>query len=178
MKIAIRSYLAGSYLLETEPHQWSTIAILDSSMKHSKFIGDYSKNHLYLTFDDIVLNELGKKTVDASHLERALAFAKNADNLLVCCRAGQSRSAATAFILSYALQGKEFALALLNPKRHVPNSFVVEQGARLLGKPEILHLFQAWRDEHRSVRLVDHYDEIEAEVMELERQGAQDRITR
>lgn len=82
----------------------------------------------------------GKRRPATDDLRAALDFGADSQNLLVWCRAGQSRSAATAFLICYRRLGPDAARRLLNPERHVPNSLVVDLRAanrRSFGHSEI-----------------------------------------
>ena len=109
-------------------------------------------------------------------LHRALNFARGSYNLMVCCRAGQSRSAAVAFVIACSLKGYEAAAAMLNPARHSPNSVVVALGAEALGDPLVMQTLHDWRKANQGVVLLDFISEIEREFDELEAAGAINRI--
>lgn len=176
MEIAIRNYLSGSFLLEQEPNAWDAIVILDPVASHTAFVGEHTRRHLYLRFDDVELDTRGKRSPTTHDVRSALDFASKSQKLLVCCRAGQSRSAATAFVISYELLGPDAARSLLDPKRHAPNSMIIELGSRLTTNSLLKETFDGWCSENRSVKLRDHLDAIEREFEELERRGARNRI--
>lgn len=177
MNIVIRNYIGASQLLECEPKDWSAIVILDSNCAPTSFVSEYAARYTYLTFDDLTLGHSNKRIVEHTHLQQAMDFATDVERLLVCCRAGQSRSAATAYVVAYARRGRSTAIELLDPKRHIPNELVVRLGSDVLEMPEIFADFKEWQVRNQHVKLADFYDEIEAEVDELERQGARNRIT-
>jgi predicted protein tyrosine phosphatase len=176
--IAVRSYLAASYLLLQEPNTWDAIVILDSDLSPSDFVERLARRHLYLRFDDVAQDGDGKRAPAYDDIRRGLEFAKAADNLLVCCRAGQSRSAALGLSAAYQCGGWGAALGLLNPMRHAPHALVVALAAKVLGRPELVSDFNSWRQANCSIRLIDYLHEIEAEAEELERQGATNHIVR
>ena len=178
MNIVIRSYLAGSFLLESEPKTWDAIVILDSRISPTDFVDHHARRHVYLRFDDVVTETRDKQAPTPDDLQIALEFSASSDNLMVCCRAGQSRSAATAFLINYHRFGKDAAHNLLDPKRHVPNSLVIDCGARFLNDPHVLTAFDDWRSEHQGIDFFDYVDDIEREIDELERQGACNRIVK
>ena len=177
MNIIIRNYLSGSYLLESEPNTWNAIIILDSSVTPTSFVSAHTVNHLYLMFDDIVSEIQGKKSPTLNHIHQAIAFAKDKENLMICCRAGQSRSAAIAFLISHNFDGHESAYQLLDPKRHAPNSLIINLGIGLIDDPTVIHTYRRWKESHRNTKLSDYYEEIEHEYDELELHGARNRIT-
>ena len=176
MNIAIHNYLTGSYLLESEPQKWDAIVILDTGLTHSNFVSRYSRRFLYLYFDDVIINSLGRRAPSHDDIKDAIEFSGQSDNLLVCCRAGQSRSAATAFVICHIRKGADAALELLNPKRHIPNTRIIEIGSILTNGDSVSRVFQKWQTDHKHVRLSDYYEEIERELDELESRGAKNRI--
>jgi predicted protein tyrosine phosphatase len=175
MKIVIRNYLSGSLLLEREPRIWDAIVILDRVATPTDFVAKQARRHLYLRFDDIESSMDGKRIPSTDDVRSAVQFSSESENILVCCRAGQSRSAAIAFVLCYRLLGADAACRLLDPTRHSPNSLVVELGSQVIDEPQLLETFRQWRMDNR-VRLSDYIDDIERECDELERQGARNRI--
>ncbi|MDB4778381.1 hypothetical protein OAG68_02885 [bacterium] len=176
MNLEIHNYLSGSYLLETQSNSWDTIVILDSNLPESSFVKSKSQRSLQLKFDDIT-NPTAKKIAPTAELvQRAIEFGLQSKNLLVCCRAGQSRSAAIAFSIGYEKIGKSFALELLNPQRHSPNGFIIEIAATLIGRPGLLDTFDQWIGNRGKIRMTDHLDEIEEEYRQLETLGAKNHI--
>ena len=177
MEIEIHNYLSCSFRLEKEPGKWDAIVILDSTLPMSEFVDANTNRALQLVFDDISEPTTGKVAPERQHIAEALEFSASSSKLLVCCRAGQSRSAATAFIIAFELLGSNQALRLLNPKRHSPNFRVIRIADELVQRPGILNTYDDWRIERGDLRLTDCLDEIEAEYDELVRFGATDRIS-
>ena len=138
----------------------------------------YSRRHLYLRFDDVLLATPGKRPPTIQDIQKAMNFATDSENLLVTCRAGQSRSVATAFLIAFQQVGSDAAVSLLNPKRHSPNSLILKLGEKLVDAPILLSTFNDWRDSNLDIRLMDYVDEIEREYDELELLGAKNRISR
>jgi predicted protein tyrosine phosphatase len=176
MNIIIRGYLSGSFVLQQEPGVWNVIVILDSGLTHTDFVSENAIKHIYLRFDDVDRHMTGKRLPQLQDLQRALNFARGSSNLMVCCRAGQSRSAAVAFVIACSLKGYEAAAAMLNPARHSPNSVVVALGAEALGDPLVMQTLHDWRKANQGVVLLDFISEIEREFDELEAAGAINRI--
>jgi predicted protein tyrosine phosphatase len=178
MEIEIHNYLSCSHLLETESGDWDSIVILDSSLPRSKFVDQHSRRTLQLTFDDIIAPTANKSVPDHSQVESALEFGLNTEKLVVCCRAGQSRSAATAFAIVFEKHGGQDAISILNPKRHSPNYKILQIAAELIERPGLLNAYDKWGYDVGDTRLTDHLDEIESEYDQLESIGARDRISR
>lgn len=177
MRVAIRSYLAASHLLQNEPGLWDAIVILDSDVQETDFLDRQCRRHLILRFDDIVTQQSQKLVATEEDIAAAIAFAANASNLVVSCRAGQSRSAALAFVIAYKKLGPKAASQLWNPRRHSPNSLVLELASPLIDDPGFLQTYDHWRASNKGVSLVDYLDEIEAEIDQLEAAGVRNQIT-
>ena len=178
MRLEIHNYLSGSFLLESEPNCWDAIVILDSSLSESQFVDDHAQRSLQLRFDDITQSVENKIIPSSELIEKALDFGLESEKLMVCCRAGQSRSSATAFSIAFEKLGDDAALKLLNPKRHSPNFRVIQIANELVERPGLLNLYDQWGFSIRDQRLTDYLDEIEAEYDKLEELGARDRISK
>ncbi len=176
MDLRIGGYLPASYLLENEPAKWDALVILDSQLEATDFVRTHGRRHLYLRFDDIQHATEDRRLVTSAQVAEGLEFAKGSQRLLVSCRAGQSRSAAMAYLIACQELGVAAALAAIDPTRHIPSPLVVRLGAALLDVPDALDAFQRWRTEHRHVALSNYYDELESEFDELVARGATNRI--
>jgi len=176
MNLVIRSYLSASVLLECESKIWDAIVVLDTGLMPTDFVAQKARRHLFLHFDDALNAATGKRAPTNEQLQEALEFAAESENLLVACRAGQSRSAAIAFVIAYQRLGPLAAQAILNPKRHAPNKLIIELAAGHLADPTIESTFKEWQKVHHGVQLSDWLDEIEEEHDRLEREGAVNRI--
>lgn len=176
MRIVIRNYLSGSDLLDREPDTWDAIVILDPGLRPTEFVERRAKRHIYLHFDDVASEISGRRTPTVWDVRAAIDFATNSESLMVCCRAGQSRSAAMAFVICHHCTGPEAARRLLDPRRHSPNALIVQLGAQELGDPTIVLNHETWLEDNRHVVLSDHFDDIEREFDALEARGAQNLI--
>ena len=174
--VRIHGYLAASFLLEQEPGRWDVLVILDSGLVETPFVGEHAKRHLCLWFDDVVAPTEGKTLASQEDVAKALRFAGTCDKLLVSCRAGQSRSAALAYLALCQAGSAEDAVRVFDPTRHIPNRLIVELGDRVLGDPDVLDQFERWRSRHEHVSFSDHFDDIERELDALIEQGAVNRI--
>lgn len=176
MDIRIASYVAASLLLEREPGLWHAVVMLDSGKHPTDFVKAHTLSYLYLRFDDVEGPRVDKELPTRSLIAQGLNFAKGKDKLLVCCRAGQGRSVALAYLISCGEQGVQEALKLLDPTRHRPNRLVVALGDSLLETPEALDQFDDWKRRHSHIRLSEYYDDMEKEFDALEAQGASNKI--
>ena len=177
MEIEIHNYLSCSHRLEVEPGTWDVIVVLGSSVSESSFVSERSRKNIQLWFDDIVTPKMGRTEPSAEVIGSALAFGLESQKLIVCCRAGQSRSSALAFSIAYEKLGEEAALGLLDSKRHAPNYRVLQIADALLERPGVLSAYNYWNTT-RQFRLTDYLDEIEAEYDHLEALGARNMIDR
>jgi predicted protein tyrosine phosphatase len=173
MEIRVCGYVAASLLLEQEPNQWDVLVILDTGINPTDFVAQHTLRHLFLFFDDIEEPRQGKQLVTSHLVKQGLDFAAGKEKVLVTCRAGQSRSAAMAFLIACECMGRQQAIEILDPTRHRPNRRVIEVG----GHHEALAYFDEWRVCHSHVRLSDYYDRLEREFAAMEARGARDRIT-
>ena len=176
MEIKIAGYMAASHLLEREPGRWHSVVILGAD-ESSGYAEARTLSCLYLNFDDVLDPQPGKITPTPDEIWRGLSFAAGKDKVLVSCRRA-GRSAALAYLIACQDRVPAEAITLLDAARHSPNRLVVKMGATVLGDLAILDRFDEWRRNNSRTRLSDHYDEIEAEFDELERQGARDLITK
>ena len=126
MEIEIHNYLSCSHRLETDSGNWNSIVVLDSSLADSEFVTHHSRSSLQLRFDDITAPAPNKIAPNSELISSALSFGLSLNKLIVCCRAGQSRSSAIAFAIAYEKLGRLDALRLLNPKRHSPNYRILQ----------------------------------------------------
>lgn len=176
MQIRTASYVAASLLLDQEPGQWHTLIILDSGKRATDFVQSRARSYCILRFDDVEGPRPKKATPTTALIEQGLDFASGKDKLLVCCRAGQSRSVGLAYVICCREKGVEEALKLLNPTRHCPNRLVISLGEGLLETVALLAPFDEWRHRHAHIRLSDYYDDMEKEFEALEAQGASNKI--
>jgi predicted protein tyrosine phosphatase len=176
MEIRVGGYLEGSFLLEQEPGQWHALVVLDSGRQATEFVARQARSHLYLRFDDVEEPRANKLSPAEAQIRQALDFAAGKDRLLVCCRAGQGRSAALAYVIRCRESSVAEALKLLDPTRHRPNRLVVALGDAFLGDPAVLDQFDEWRRRHAHIRLADYLDERTKEFDALEARGACNRI--
>jgi predicted protein tyrosine phosphatase len=157
--------------------RWHALVILDSGVEPTGFVAAHTLSHEYLVFDDIESPRPTRRPPTEALIEQGLKFAAGKERLLVCCRAGQGRSASMAYLIRCRDVGAPEAVALLDPTRHRPNRLVVELGDRLLSELQPLQAFDDWRHRHGHIRLSDYYDEMEREIDRLVEAGARDLIT-
>lgn len=177
MLIRIENYLSGSYRLTSEPKQWDALVVLDSGLSESRFVTQHARRSLQVRFDDVLKAKRNKIEPNVQLVECAIKFGLSAEKLLICCRAGQSRSAALAFAIAFENGDQTAAFDLLNPRRHSPNPRVIEIANELVRRPGLLNAFDQWIAAKGDKRLTDYLDEIETEYDRLLALGAKDRIS-
>ena len=155
---------------------WDAIVVLDSDLIPTEFVAKNSRRHLYLRFDDVSADKKGKRCPTLDDLQNALRFAELSKRLLVCCRAGQSRSAGLAFAIACKFCSPIDAIALLNPKRHNPNLLLVKLANELLDNPNVLLTLEEWRSRNKNIRPSEFVDDLDKDFRELERLGARNLI--
>lgn len=146
-------------------------------MPLSDFVPSHSRRSLLVHFDDVTSPTPNKVEPTLDPVSKAIKFGFKSDKLIVCCKAGQSRSAAVALSIAYDKLGKNLAFAILNPKRHSPNVRILQLADEVIDRPSLLDHYDEWGIENGDIRLTDFLDEIESEYDELERMGARDRIS-
>ncbi len=178
MIIEIHNYLSASHQLFTQPGMWDSIVILDSNLPVAPIIEENSNKTLVLHFDDISVEQDRKIAPSSDVINQAIEFGVGSEKLMVCCRAGQSRSAAIAFSILFERLGEDAAIKLLNPKRHAPNERVIEIASGLVQRHGLRNAYEQWRSQSRKFHFTDFLDEIEQEYRELETLGAVDEISK
>jgi len=103
---------------------------------------------LHLEFDDIDLPRQTLQPPTAEHVSKALEFAKEVEDLIVCCNAGISRSAGLAYVIECSrVAHPALACGVWDKDRHHPNRMVVRLGGELLGNPEIERQHTKWMNQ-------------------------------
>lgn len=176
LTVRICGYLQASFLLEREAVRWDALVILDSQSSPTDFVELHARRHLYLRFDDVDRPMEGRRLVTTEQIAQGLDFCTGGGHVLISCRAGQSRSAAMAYLVACKYQGIDEGLKLIDPKRHIPNPLIVRLGAGLLDRPDVWDAFERWRVAHRHISLSDYYDDLEREFEEIVARGGTNRI--
>jgi predicted protein tyrosine phosphatase len=79
-----------------------------------------------------------------------LEWAADKTNLVVACRAGISRSSASAVVIMASRGPILDAVNVLRPEIHSPNLLIVRYGEQILGKPGLTEAVQEWKRWRRS----------------------------
>jgi predicted protein tyrosine phosphatase len=140
MKIQICSHEAAAALLLRKPHALDVVLIANPGARYDNeetlnAIRSNAKGLCELAFDDIEAPREHFSMPEAHHIQTALDFAADKDQLLVTCTAGKSRSAALSYVLACSKMKPSEAVLVLDPSRHTPNQRVIVLGYNLLGRP-------------------------------------------
>jgi predicted protein tyrosine phosphatase len=126
------------------------VASLCLSMLILRFndLDDVHLNHL--STSDLVKN--GLHYPERGHIEAALDYAKDKQELLIHCAAGVSRSSAVAYLIACSRVGTMEALRVLDSLFHWPNNRVVRLGAEIMDNPEIKQTIKKWKADHGTLQ--------------------------
>lgn len=113
----------------------------------------HAKKSLVCQFQDIELERYDPASTNwkagpqKEHIQAIIEFAKDKDNLIVCCHAGISRSSASAFVIACSKEDPKEAVKVLDKRKHDPNVSVVKYGSELLNKPEMVEVIKQFKVE-------------------------------
>lgn len=165
MAIKILGHARAVKFLEQNPDQFDVIFISDPrssyAIKGSEKITKLAKEVCSLFFYDLI--SAGKETFPGpsqEDIEKALAFAKGRENLLVSCQAGISRSSATAYVIKAAETNPIDALDILDKSMHIPNDFIIYHGSNILNL-NLTDVINKWKKKTEQIQ-----DEIELDIQE------------
>ena len=83
---------------------------------------------------------------EKQHVQKALEWAIEKENIAIACMAGVSRSSAIAFAIETCRHGPWQAESVLVKGQHRPNKLIVKYAAELLGEPEMIDVADQYRD--------------------------------
>jgi len=127
-----------------------------------RFIDINKSNIFHMMFDDIYgIKDNYKRRLDylsrhiskplifptRVHVESALDWAENKDELVSCCQAGVSRSSAMGFLIACKYNGINNAINLLDRRLHYPNDLIVKTGSEILNDTKVWSAYKDWIDE-------------------------------
>lgn len=144
-KIIIASRPESRRLCDYDPNKYNVVSILEPNMEAPKEVRDHAKEYIPLNFHDIEYERDGYVHPTREHIEAALDWAKDKDDLVVACRAGISRSSAIAYLIQCTREHHpRLATEILTPLRHHPNSMIVKLGAEILKDKAVLDEYHKW----------------------------------
>jgi predicted protein tyrosine phosphatase len=148
--------------VKKRPHALHVISIRDYRDKTAPVdkVAGLCLSMLVLRFndlDDVRLSHLstadlakhGLHYPERGHIEAALDYAKDKQELLIHCAAGVSRSSAVAYLIACSRVGTMEALKVLDSLFHWPNNRVVRLGAEIMGDSEIEQTIKKWKDDYQ-----------------------------
>jgi len=167
MRIKILGHARVAKFLEQNPNQFDVIFISDPrnsyAIEGSEKIPKLAKEICNLFFYDLI--SAGKDTFPGpsqEDIEKALAFAKGRENLLVSCQAGISRSSATAYVIKAAETNPIDALDILDKSMHLPNDFIIYHGSNILNL-NLTDVINKWKKKAEQFQI---QDEIKLDIQE------------
>lgn len=146
MKIQIMSRNKAEQFVKGNPDH-PIIAIGEPTSEDVQRVTKNSKNCLCLLFHDIEMPRGGYTVVQKNHVEEAVAWAKDKEDLVVACRAGVSRSSAMAYIIMCSKYDPKEAIKVLDVDTHAPNQHVVKLGSEVLENKEVFNVYLRWLGE-------------------------------
>lgn len=131
--------------LKVAPGELLVICITNEDTPLPEEIKNLAAEVLHLVFDDNEFEDEKGISPQRHHIEKALEFAKDQEDLVICCHAGISRSAAMAYVIECS-RGVHPAMAvgIWNKERHYPNRRIVHLGALVLNDPNIDKYYTKW----------------------------------
>lgn len=145
MSIIIASRKTSCDLAREHPGRYNIVSILEPGIEVPMQVWDYAKECLPLHFHDIEYARDGYVHPTEEHVQKALDFASNKDELVVACHAGISRSSAIAYLIQCTKEHHpRLALKILKPFKHHPNSLIVKIGSELLKERAVLDEYYKW----------------------------------
>lgn len=91
------------------------------------------RNALVMEFNDVTWED-DVAPPKKQHVEQALEWSKDKEDIVVACAAGKSRSAAIAYVIECAHKNPTEAIKIFDPKFHYPNELIVKYGIDILGE--------------------------------------------
>lgn len=142
--LQILSHAETIVKLKIAPDELMVICITNEGTPLPDEISQLATEVLHLVFDDTDFED-GKNAPQQHHVEKALEFAKEREDLIVCCHAGISRSAAMAYVIECS-RGVHPAMAvgIWNKQRHYPNRRIVHLGAVVLNDTNVDKYYTKW----------------------------------
>lgn len=136
----------ASATVKEKPDTYDVVSIRNTNRSYSdyKTISQKAKDCCEVYFDDVWLkkHELrGYKLATRKQIKDILKWAKGKDQLIVHCKMGKSRSSAVAYLIACMENDPERAITILDKHFHLPNEWIVELGADILGNPKIWDVF-------------------------------------
>ena len=131
-----------------EHGRYSVIFITDEDLLHHGdlwlSINRNAANLIGFTFEDV---EFGINAPTRNDVQLAIEWGRKvkSEDLIVCCMAGISRSSAIAYCIECTRTDPEQALNILDKKFHYPNSLIVNYGAKILGKLNMIENIENWK---------------------------------
>jgi predicted protein tyrosine phosphatase len=149
MSFLIRPHEGALALVREQPGQYDVVYITSPlfpfPVEGSETILELARSALMVQFDDVEGAMDGLAAPQRHHVASVLDWAAGKSNFLISCRAGISRSSATAVVIRASRMPIGEALEVLVPRLHYPNQLVVQHGEAILGKPGLADAVREWK---------------------------------
>jgi predicted protein tyrosine phosphatase len=149
MNIMICSANDAAHQLRVQPHHWYVVSLRCRTEDRPEFkkvarLSHLARAMLVRRFDDIWVPEKGRVMPSREDIKIIIDWVRTEypRDLMVHCYAGVSRSSAVAYVLACIEKDPAEAINMLNPMIHSPNERIVELGADILNKPEIVEAYE------------------------------------
>lgn len=145
MSVKICSHAEAMKELRLCPNELAVVCITPPGHPVPPPIQQLAGELLHLEFDDVDFADPNVRPPTIEHVTRALSFAKETEDLIVCCNAGISRSAGLAYVIECSrVAHPALACGVWEKNRHHPNRMVVRLGGELLNDPEVERQHTKW----------------------------------
>jgi predicted protein tyrosine phosphatase len=149
MNILIRSHERALELVERQPNVYDlafiTSPLVPFPVPGSEAILQKARSSLMLQFDDVDGPMEDLVPPGREHIHELIEWAKDKSNLIISCRAGISRSSASAVVVLASRGPIVDALRILQPETHSPNILVIRHGEEILAKPGLADAVLEWK---------------------------------
>jgi len=146
MKITVMSMNKACEKIKSNPNLFNVVSIQNTNRSYSdyKTIEQKAKDCHVVKFDDIWLKkheQRGYKLATKKQIEDILNWSDGKNEIIVHCKVGKSRSSAVAYIIACKNNDPNTAIKILDKNFHIPNEWIIELGAEILGNQEIFDVF-------------------------------------
>lgn len=134
-------------MLQQAPKEIAVVCITNRDIPVPPQIKDNASELLHLCFDDLECKREENNYIlpNVDHIKAALAFSKNNEEIIVCCHAGISRSAAIAYLIECTrVKHPALACGIWQKDRHYPNKLIIRLGSELLNDYDVEKFYHKW----------------------------------
>ena len=150
--VIICSHYEASVLVKTKPNFYDVVYIGDPEKPfynaYSKEIIKKAKKSFICLFNDIEKYTYGKTIPTSKMIKEILEFCEKKHDIICCSPNGISRSSAVAYVISTVNTfSPETSLKILNHDKHFPNALILQLGAEIVKKSDIVGYGERFREQ-------------------------------